>query len=65
MRGMEASFSSEIKAILAHPTVQAELDVDSLSLYFAFGYIPGPKTLFKGIYKLLPGESLCYDLCAN
>jgi asparagine synthase (glutamine-hydrolysing) len=54
-------FASEIKAILAHPTVRAELDVDSLSLYFAFGYIPGPKTLFKGIYKLLPGESLCYE----
>jgi asparagine synthase (glutamine-hydrolysing) len=53
-------FASEIKAILAHPTVRAELDVDSLCLYFAFGYIPGPRTLFKGIYKLLPGESLHY-----
>jgi asparagine synthase (glutamine-hydrolysing) len=53
-------FASEIKAILAHPTVRVELDLDSLSLYFAFGYIPGPQTLFKGIYKLLPGESLHY-----
>jgi asparagine synthase (glutamine-hydrolysing) len=53
-------FASEIKAILAHPMVRAELDLDSLSLYFAFGYIPGPRTLFKGIYKLLPGESLRY-----
>lgn len=51
-------FASEIKAILAHPAVRAELDLDGLSLYFAFGYIPGPKTLFKDIYKLLPGESL-------
>src|SRR2546427_8692241 len=51
-------FASEIKAILAHPAARVELDPESLSLYFAFGYIPGPRTLFKGIYKLLPGESL-------
>jgi asparagine synthetase B (glutamine-hydrolysing) len=51
-------FASEIKAILAHQDVRVELDLDSLSLYFSFGYIPGPKTLFKHIYKLLPGESL-------
>jgi len=51
-------FASEIKALFAHPGVRAELDVDSLSLYFAFGYIPGPTTLFKNIFKLLPGESL-------
>jgi asparagine synthase (glutamine-hydrolysing) len=51
-------FASEIKAILAHPAARAELDPESLSLYFAFGYIPGPRTLFKGIHKLLPGESL-------
>jgi asparagine synthase (glutamine-hydrolysing) len=54
-------FASGVKAILAHPTVRAELDLDSLSLYFAFGYIPGPRTLFKGINKLLPGENLHYE----
>ena len=51
-------FASEIKAILAYPAMRAELDMDSLSLYFAFGYIPGPTTLFKNIFKLLPGECL-------
>jgi asparagine synthase (glutamine-hydrolysing) len=51
-------FASEIKAILAHPSVHAEMDPENLSLYFAFGYIPGPGTLFKDIYKLLPGERL-------
>ncbi len=53
-------FASEIKAILAHPTVRAELDWRSLSLYLAFGYVPGPRTLLKGIDKLLPGESLVW-----
>ncbi len=55
-------FASEIKAILAHQGVPAELDLDSLSLYFSFGYIPGPRTLFKHIYKLLPGESLHVEM---
>jgi asparagine synthase (glutamine-hydrolysing) len=55
-------FGSEIKAILAHPTVHAELDLDSLSVYFAFGYIPGSRTLFKGVDKLLPGEGLRWEV---
>ncbi|MCG3119516.1 MAG: Asparagine synthetase [glutamine-hydrolyzing] 1 [bacterium] len=54
-------FASEIKALLAHPGVRAELDFDSLALYFAFGYLPGPQTLFKNIFKLLPGESLQFE----
>src|SRR5262245_52672429 len=54
-------YGSEIKAMLAHPVVRAELDLESLSIYFAFGYIPGPRTLFKNIYKLLPGERVVFE----
>jgi len=61
-RNKSLVFASEIKAILAYPAARAELDLDSLSLYFAFGYLPGPKTLFKDIYKLLPGECLRFEL---
>jgi asparagine synthase (glutamine-hydrolysing) len=53
-------FASEIKALLAHPGVRAELDTSSLSIYFAFGYIPGERTLFRNVRKLLPGESLSF-----
>src|SRR5919198_1351083 len=60
--GTTTIFASEIKAILAHPAVRPELDLDSLSLYLSFGYIPGPRTLFKHIYKLLPGESLHVEM---
>lgn len=54
-------FASEIKAMLAYPTIRTELDMDSLSLYFAFGYIPGPTTLFRNVFKLLPGECLRFE----
>ena len=51
-------FSSEVKGILAHPDLKPELDRESLGMYFGFGFIPGPGTLFSGICKLLPGESV-------
>ena len=51
------AFASEIRPLLAGAH-RAELDREGLALYFAFGYIPGPRTLFRGISKLLPGESL-------
>jgi asparagine synthase (glutamine-hydrolysing) len=46
-------FGSEIKAILAHPNYQIEIDKEALLEYFTFQNFFTDKTLFKGI-KLLP-----------
>ena len=54
-------FGSEIKTILTHPTVRAELSAGVLSEYLAFGYLSGAKTMFAGIQKLLPGHTLLLD----
>jgi asparagine synthase (glutamine-hydrolysing) len=51
-------FGSEIKAILAYPGVSAEFNHETLAEYLAFGYITGPKTMFAGIRKLMPGHTL-------
>ena len=51
-------FASEIKAILAHPAARREVDDESLNLYFGFRYVPGPRTMFRGITKLQPGHTL-------
>lgn len=51
-------FASDIKAILAHPAVEPELDLESLPLYLAIGYLPGSRTLYKNIRKLLPSQRL-------
>ncbi|MGE5546321.1 MAG: asparagine synthase (glutamine-hydrolyzing) [Solirubrobacterales bacterium] len=48
-------FASEIKALLRHPRVPAELDRASVGEYLAWRYVPGPHTLFAGIRKLRPG----------
>ena len=48
-------FGSEIRALLAHPAIRADLDVDSLFDYLCWRYVPGPNTFFRGITKLVPG----------
>jgi asparagine synthase (glutamine-hydrolysing) len=51
-------FASEIKALLAHPYVRAQLNRTALPEYLAFGYLAGADTLYSGIQKLLPGSTL-------
>ncbi len=56
------AFGSEIKALLAHPAIQAESDPDNLYEYLTFQFIMGPGTMFKNIYKILPGHYMCINL---
>lgn len=51
-------FASEIKAILAHPDVERDIDENALSDYLTFLTTPAPQTLFKGIQKLPAGHRL-------
>lgn len=50
------AFGSEIKALLQVPGCNASIDIDALIQLFTFRYVPSPKTLFEGIYKLPPGH---------
>lgn len=49
-------FASEIGAIEEHECFKADIDRDALSLYFQFGYIPAPYSVYKGIFKLEAGS---------
>jgi len=51
-------FASEMKAILADPTIRRELDEIALACFFSLAYIPDSMTIFKVIRKLLPGHTL-------
>ena len=53
-------FASEMKAILADPTVPREIDEAALACYFSLSYIPESMTIYKGIRKLLPGHALTW-----
>jgi asparagine synthase (glutamine-hydrolysing) len=53
-------FGSEIKALLA-AGVPVEMAEENLGEYLAFGYVPTPRTLFRGIRKLPPASLLVAD----
>jgi asparagine synthase (glutamine-hydrolysing) len=51
-------FGSELKALKAHPAFSAEIDRDALAALMFLSYIPAPQSIYRGIYKLLPGTLL-------
>lgn len=53
-------FASELKGLLAHPGVERRLDPQALEDYLAFGYVPDPKSIYRGIRKLPPGHWLTW-----
>jgi len=55
-------FASEIKAILQHEEVKAEVNRQALSDYLTFQFILGEETLFKHIKKFVPGSYMVINL---
>ncbi len=58
-------FASELKALLVHPGVLRKLSAPAIEDYFAFGYVPDPKTIYEGIHKLSPGHVLVCQRAAS
>ena len=58
-------FASELQALLAHPGVSREMDALAVDDYLTYGYVPAPRTAFRGVSKLLPGHSLTVELEAD
>jgi asparagine synthase (glutamine-hydrolysing) len=56
--GSRFVFGSEIKAVLAHPAVPHELDPGAIPAYLSFGYVPTPRTFYRGILSVPPGHIL-------
>ena len=52
------AFGSELKSLLSLPTLVREIDPCAVEDYFAYGYVPEPRTIFKGALKLAPGHTL-------
>lgn len=51
-------FASELKALMVHPELDQTIDVHAVEDYFAYGYVPEPKTIFQNTFKLSPGHTL-------
>lgn len=59
--GDKLIWASEPKAILAHPSVRPEIDLDALRQYLSYDYVPAPKSIYKGIYKLPAAHLMTVD----
>jgi asparagine synthase (glutamine-hydrolysing) len=55
-------FASELKAFHQHPDFKKELDLDALSLYLTYQYVPAPYTIFKDTHKLVQGHFMTIPL---
>lgn len=58
MAGGGIAFASSLLPLAQLDPALNRIELQSLSSYFALGYVPGPQTLLKGISKLEPGHML-------
>ncbi len=54
-------FASEMKSILVQPDVPREVDPIALDQFLTFEYVPGERTLFRAIRRVLPGHRLIWE----
>jgi asparagine synthase (glutamine-hydrolysing) len=58
VQGETLLFGSELKALKAHPSFRGEIDRAALDAYRHLGYVPAPKSIYRGIHKLPQGTFL-------
>jgi asparagine synthase (glutamine-hydrolysing) len=51
-------FASELKALELHPALPRTLAPEAVEDYFAYGYVPEPRTIYRGVLKLPAGHRL-------
>ncbi|MDO8891134.1 MAG: amidotransferase 1, exosortase A system-associated [Sulfurimicrobium sp.] len=51
-------FGSELKSLLVYPDFPRVIDDCAVEEYFAYGYVPEPRTIFNGAKKLPPAHTL-------
>ncbi|MCX5694996.1 MAG: asparagine synthase (glutamine-hydrolyzing) [Candidatus Omnitrophica bacterium] len=51
-------FASEFSAILQSGLIEKEINSEAVDFYLTFGYIPAPMTIYRDVFKLMPGSFL-------
>lgn len=55
------AFASEIKALLTLPDIPREVRLDAVYDFFAYQYVPDPKSIFQDIHKLPPAHYMLFS----
>ncbi|WP_083669994.1 asparagine synthase (glutamine-hydrolyzing) [Singulisphaera sp. GP187] len=59
--GTRLAFGSEIKAILQAPHVPRRINPEALQDFLTYHWVPAPKSMFEGIFKLPAGHTAILD----
>ncbi len=59
------AFGSELKCLTLLPGFDRLIDDFAVEDYFAYGYIPDPRTIYRGAFKLPPACTLTYRVGAQ
>jgi asparagine synthase (glutamine-hydrolysing) len=54
-------FASEIRALLQHPDVSRQVNLEAVYAYLVRLYVPTPQTAFRGIHKLPPAHYMVVE----
>jgi asparagine synthase (glutamine-hydrolysing) len=57
-QGSRIAFASELRALRALAPRPDEIDTEALDCYFSLGYVPAPRTPYRGVRKLRPAHVL-------
>jgi len=55
-------FSSELKGLMADPSMPRRIDPEALDCYLAMGFVPGGRCILQGVYKLPPAHAMEFSL---
>lgn len=50
------AFASEMKSLLTLEGFECRMNIEALSAFFTFMYVPGPMTIYEGIYEVPPAH---------
>ena len=59
--GDQLAFASELRALIAHPDIDREVDLMGLSEYLTFQHTMPPRTMLKHVQKLPPGYLAIFE----
>lgn len=54
--GTTLRFASTLASLLSDPMMPRDLDPDAVRLYAAFGFVPAPRSIIRGVAKLPPAS---------
>lgn len=60
-QGSRFAFASELKALRAGGLCPSDVDPEALDCYFTFGYVPAPRTIYRGVSKLQAARHVSVD----